>query len=305
LKKVKESFVEKDRYYDFNEKRSLLEPELVLGRIFKFFNIKNEELDNFKELENEIVHFKKVSFTLSEQYDKIIEKIREVRRYPEKDNRIQELKLEFEQHKNIDKYTKEIQNIEKQYIKESEFDYGSKKIKIKYVTNHYYLPVIVSESEKIDYLTHIINVKSEVEFIEELEKYLAKPDNVFNQFDWWMFSKIDQTVDKVYIPYYNPKENRIAKFKPDFIFWFKKDDKYLILFVDPKSTEFTDGYHKINGYRRIFEKNGKCKIFNYNGLNLKVKLLFKAKQLASVLDNYKAYWFDNFEDFKNKISDCI
>lgn len=305
LKKVKESFVEKDRYYDFNEKRSLLEPELVLGRIFKFFNIKNEELDNFKELENEIVHFKKVSFTLSEQYDKIIEKIREVRRYPEKDNRIQELKLEFEQHKNIDKYTKEIQNIEKQYIKESEFDYGSKKIKIKYVTNHYYLPVIVSESEKIDYLTHIINVKSEVEFIEELEKYLAKPDNVFNQFDWWMFSKIDQTVDKVYIPYYNPKENRIAKFKPDFIFWFKKDDKYLILFVDPKSTEFTDGYHKINGYRRIFEKNGKCKIFNYNGLNLKVKLLFKAKQLASVLDNYKAYWFDNFEDFKNKIGDCI
>ncbi len=69
-----------------------------------------------------------------------------------------------------------------------------------------------------------------------------------------MFSKLDQTLDEVYIPYYNPKVNNIAKFKPDFIFWLQKDNRYVILFIDPKGTEYTDGYRKIDGYSRIFEE---------------------------------------------------
>lgn len=53
------------------------------------------------------------------------------------------------------------------------FEIKNQKIKIKYLANHYYLPVIVSETEKIDYLNHIINVEGEVRFIEQLEEYLA------------------------------------------------------------------------------------------------------------------------------------
>ncbi len=77
----------------------------------------------------------------------------------------------------------------------------NQKIKIKYLANHYYLPMIVSETEKIDYLNHIINVDSEVRFIEQLEEYLAKPDSIFSQFDSWMFSKLDPPLDEVFIPY--------------------------------------------------------------------------------------------------------
>lgn len=142
---------------------------------------------------------------------------------------------------------------------------------------------------------HIIKHKSEVDFINELENYLQKEDNFFKQFDWWYFSKIDETLDEVYIPYYNPKTNRIDKFKPDFIFWLKKENNYSILFVDPKGTEHSDAYRKIDGYKKIFEYK------NYNNNFIKTKLLFYNKYgTANVLEDYKNYWFENFE-ILNKI----
>ena len=173
------------------------------------------------------------------------------------------------------------------------------------MANHYYLPVIVSETEKIDYLNHIINVESERKFIEQLEEYLTKPDNIFSQFDWWMFSKLDQTLDEVFIPYYNPKENSIANFKLDFIFWAQKGKRYLILFVDPKGTEHTDGYRKIDGFSRIFEtgERKQSRDFPYNGFTINVKLLLKPAKggIASVPEPQRRYWFDNFDDFGTKI----
>jgi len=134
---------------------------------------------------------------------------------------------------------------------------------------------------------------------------LQQENNFFKQFDWWFFSKIDETLDEVYIPYYNPKTNRIDKFKPDFIFWLKKGDEYTILFVDPKGTEHTDGYRKIDGYSRIFEtgEQKESRDFSYNGFTINTKLLLKSRRgIAEVLDNYKRYWFDNFDDFANKIA---
>jgi hypothetical protein len=128
---------------------------------------------------------------------------------------------------------------------------------------------------------------------------------VFRQFDWWMFSKLDQTLDEVLIPYYNPKENNIANFKPDFIFWMQKNQQYLILFVDPKGTEHADGYRKIDGYSKIFEigEQKESKKFSYNGLTINTKLLLKPRRgIAEVLENYRKYWFDNFADFADKIS---
>ena len=127
------------------------------------------------------------------------------------------------------------------------------------------------------------------------------------QFDWWMFSKLDQTLDEVCIPYYNPKENNISNFKPDFIFWMQKGKHYLILFVDPKGTEHTDGYRKIDGYSKIFEieKVGQkvSKDFLYNDFTINVKLLLKPSNggIASAPQPQRKYWFDNFDDFANKI----
>ena len=297
LKKAEESFAEKERYYDFSERNSLFEPELILDRIFDYLGVKSREFEKFKELENEIVHFKKVRFSNGEKYEEIESKIEEIRHYPE---RQQELDKQYGK---IPR--KEFERQMSLFEQAGNFEIKNQKISIKYLANHYYLPVIVSETEKIDYLNHIINVDSEVRFIEELEEYLTKSNNLFTQFDWWMFSKLDQTLDEVLIPYYNPKENNISNFKPDFIFWAQKGKRYLILFIDPKGTEHADGYRKIDGYSRIFEMGEpkQSRDFSYNGFTINTRLLLKPRRgIAEVLENYRQYWFDNFDDFASKIS---
>jgi superfamily II DNA or RNA helicase len=296
LKKTREAFSEINRYFDTTETRTLYDPEMVLERIFDYLGIKSRDLDSFKAIENEIVHFRNIRFS-GKEAEGITEEIQKVRRFPEKEEKLEQLKLEFSETKDIDKYTSAVQNLEKDYIKEAEYQYDSGKVKIKYLANHYYYPVIVSESEKVDYLNHIIDVESERKFIDQLEKNISGPDNIFSGFDWWLFSKLDQSVDQVYIPYYNPKENNISKYNPDFIFWAQKGSKYLILFVDPKGTTFASYQHKVDGFNRLFEG----KNFNHNDLQVSVKLQLFTGSLASVGEGYRSYWFDSFEGLAEKI----
>lgn len=300
LKKAKESFEEKEQYYDFSESNSLLEPELILGRIFDYFGIKDKKFDKFKKIENEIVHFKQVRFSKfddEKKYEEIRKKIEEMRHYPERQKKLDK------QYGKIPR--KEFERQMTLFEQARSFEMENQKIKIKYLANHYYLPVIVSETERINYINHIINVGSEIKFIEGLEEYLTRPDNVFNQFDWWMFSKLDQTLDDVFIPYYNYKKNRMDNYHPDFIFWLQKENNYLILFVDPHGTAYSDINGKIDYYSKIFEIEGtkESKKFSYNGFNVETRLLLMPAQggLASVGNNYKKYWFSGFVDFANKI----
>jgi hypothetical protein len=114
---------------------------------------------------------------------------------------------------------------------------------------------VLSSDERIDYIRSVIRVESEIRFLRQLEDYCGKSDNLFKQFDWWLFSRIDETLDEISIPYYYPKDNRIANFKPDFIFWLKRGNRYHILFVDPKGTGRSEYEHKIDGYKSLFEEN--------------------------------------------------
>jgi len=307
LNKIKEGFNgQKEHYFlETNEQIKINNPEFLLQNIFRHFSNKAKELESFKKLEEEIIHFKRINIT-ADKLNSLREKIKKVKRAKDKEQIKKELKEKLERNEiNLDTYTSEIENITSNFVNELETTYNAnEKLKIKYLANHYYLPVALTESEKVDFIQHIIKHKSEVDFINELERYLQEDDNFFKQFDWWFFSKIDETLDEVYIPYYNPKTNRIDKFKPDFIFWLKKGNDYTILFVDPKGTEHTDGYRKIDGYSRIFEieyQKGN-KYFTYNGFVVNIKLLLKSKEgIAKVLDNYKRYWFDNIENMINII----
>jgi hypothetical protein len=51
----------------------------------------------------------------------------------------------------------------------------------------------LSEDERIDYIRRTIIVPSEVRFINQLEGYLKEPDNLFVFFDWWAFSRADES----------------------------------------------------------------------------------------------------------------
>lgn len=301
LKEAKESFAEKERYFYSKEISSLFEPELILGRIFDYLGVKNREFEKFKKLENEIVHFKQIALSDDKKYDEILNAIRMVRNYSLKADEEKEIDKVFDRTKNIEIYKQSIRNLDLDFQPQIRYD----KLKIKYLANHYYLPVIVSESEKIDYLIHIIDVKSEVNFIEQLEEYLKKSNNIFEKFDWWMFSKIDQTLDEVAIPYYNDKNNRIDNYHPDFIFWMQKGEDYLILFIDPHGTVYSDTYNKIDYYSKLFEtkETKECKVFTFDGLKVRTKLLYKPAKggREKVPERYKQYWFDNFVDFSSKI----
>jgi len=217
-----------------------------------------------------------------------------------------------------------------QQAKEDSFEHAGKSITIKHIAQHYYLPVVLSEDGKADYIRHVIKTPSEANFIKHLEKYLDERDNKeqeknkFKEFDWWFFSKLDETLDQVYIPYYDPATNRMARFKPDFIFWFSKGDRYWIVFVDPKGTEHTASLRKIDGYRSIFlESENKPRYLEYsadsqtesqeaNGCSdngeenrrtkrVTVHLFFYGER-PNVPERYQDYWIDKIDElFKEAV----
>ncbi len=276
--------------FKISENVSFKDVDLLIQRIFDYLNVFPEEFKGLKELEEEIRHFKDIKVYLKD-VSELQKRIERVKDYP---NRLRELN---EQYGKIppEEYTRKAQTLRR----EEDFVCEGKRIRIKYIPNHYYLPLVLSEAEKVDYIKHIIKTQSEVNFINDLEKYLEKSENKFKEFDWWMFSKLDESLDDVYIPYYNPNSNTFSKFKPDFIFWLKKGDNYYILFVDPKGIEHIGGWiHKVDyGYRPLFEN----KSFSYGSLNVEIILKLRTININEVPSEYKKYWFNEIKDMLNFI----
>ncbi|SKC37715.1 DEAD/DEAH box helicase family protein [Maledivibacter halophilus] len=140
-------------------------------------------------------------------------------------------------------------------------------VKLKNISSHYYNPIILSDDN--NKYQHIIKDKSEIIFLDKLEEYLAQ--NRIENYEWWYFSRIDESTDNIYIPYYDTDRQCYRKFFPDFIFWLKKENKYYIKFIDPKGlSRETNPKDKIVGFREIFDLT-KMKIVNDH---VKVELLY-------------------------------
>ncbi|MEM3420618.1 MAG: restriction endonuclease subunit R, partial [Nitrososphaerota archaeon] len=293
VKKIKE-FLEKGNFKDSDSSDIFVQT----NQLFNHLNIILKDFEKFKQLENEIIHFKRIKVILNQtELEDLKDKIKRVSEYKDSDKEELRLKQLLESKKiDIDEYTNKIKEISKTSSEEK-----FKDLKIKNIINHYYLPLIISQNDKIDYINHIIKVESERKFIEELEEYLKKDNNLFKACDWWMFSKIDETLDEVHIPYYNKFHNKIEKFKPDFIFWLKKGDEYFITFIDPKSTKYTDFEYKVDGYKRIFEKEGEIIVFDVEGNKIKVYLFLYTEDKNKLSESYKRYWFDNFENIEDLV----
>lgn len=287
VKMLQETLDAPDKYYKYGPK-NFRNINIFIQRIFDYFSVIPEELKEFKQVEDEIRHFKNIKVYL-EDLSEIQRKIDLMKDYPD---RVRELD---EQYGRIprDEYSQK----ERILSEAGEFKYNHKKIRIKYITNHYYVPMILTDEEKIDYITHIIKTPSEVKFVSDLEDYLSRDGNKFDEFDWWFFSKLDETLDEVYIPYYHPDMNRISKFNPDFIFWLKKGDNYSIVFIDPKGIKHTDYMHKVDGYKMIFEEDdSKPRKFEFKDLRVRVYTFLRADDINRLPQNgYRKYWFDNLD----------
>jgi len=293
VKVLRKTLYNPDQYYKYKG-RGFKNINIFVQRLFNYFSITPEELKKFKELDEEIKHFRNIKVHLKD-IDEIRRRIETVKDYPSK---IEELQKEYGKIPQ-EEYDRKREKIRKEVIFESDH----KKISIKYVANHYYLPLILSDEEKIDYIKHIIKTQSEAKFVKDLEDYLNETGNKFKEFDWWLFSKLDESLDEVYIPYYNPDTNRISKFNPDFIFWLKKGNNYSIVFVDPKGTKHTDYMHKVDGYKMIFEENGgKKKVSKLGSLRIVVYVFLRTDDINRLpQDGYRKYWFDNIETLLTNI----
>ncbi len=164
-----------------------------------------------------------------------------------------------------------------------------------FLNKHYYLPILINKKDnRLSYIRHIIQEKSEHEFIEKLSTWLLGREL---QWDAWMFSKLDEHLDSIYIPYTSGNQER--QFHPDFIFWMCRKNECRIVFVDPKGTEHTLGERKIDGYKKLFLKpeTKNTKRFAYTGdrkWSVEVKL-FMFSESDGATNEYKEYWIDNPE----------
>ncbi|MCQ2702058.1 DEAD/DEAH box helicase family protein [Helicobacter pylori] len=193
--------------------------------------------DEFNALDSEkIVHFKRVKVK-ADKKEELVKTIQEVKEYAP---------LDKDKHKQD--RTFKVDDAELLKLKE-----------------HYYTPLI--KAKNCDWLKHVVKVKSESDFLEELLKIT---ETLQENYDFWAFSKIDEHLDNLFIPYI---DNGAAErhFFPDFIFWLQKGGTQIICFIDPKGSKHTDYEHKADAYQLF-----KDKIFNpKNDPNLKIKVVLK------------------------------
>ena len=267
--------------------------------LIRHINITLENFHTFKNLGDEIVHFKNIKAILDENELKDLRnKIQKIADFDVKKEQLDILTRKL-QNKEIsqEEFQRQYDNLKQSEIEE--FQTGPYKLTIRSIRNHYYNPVLIAEDpNEEDLINHIIKEPSEKEFIENLENYIK--DNKVNV-DYWFFSKIDQTTDKIYIPYYDKENNSQSNFYPDFIFWIKKGKDYYIIFVDPKSRKFTEYEYKVDGYSRIFEENGNPKRFEYDKYNIYVYLLLYTDDRKKLPKRYERYWYDKPENIFSKV----
>lgn len=275
-----------------NDKNNNIEnASFSMIELLNHIKISIEKFEKFKQIEDEIVHFKQITAYIDDKdLDLLKEKIQKVIA-ANNNKQLEELKRKHELGEmTLDEYTEKVRRLGKEEKETVSFDY--RVLKVEKLRNHYYIPVLISEDSKEDLINHIIKEESERNFIKNLEEYIDK-NNV--DADYWFFSKIDEKLDKIYIPYYDKEHNKMSKFFPDFIFWIKKGDNYKIVFVDPKGTEHTSYEYKVDGFSRIFEIKGKSKFFIHEGKKVTVYLYLYTQDQRMLSEKYKNYWFDSVE----------
>jgi type III restriction enzyme len=290
---LRKSLAVPDTYYLRESTRTFRNVEVMVTRVINYFGLKAKELETFRtlDIEKDIVHFNQMMVDkvhaqeIQNRVDRVINS-----QTPAAKARVAELTKQVIQ--------MELGLTEANEVMEAEGLTGRQTynddLSIEYLANHFYLPVVYSTGRKVEYIRHIMDTESEVRFLVAVRDYVKKPDCVLRQLDWWMFSKLDQYLDTPCIPYYDPKQNRVARFIPDFVFWGQKGKDYVVLFVDPKGMENQDWARKVDGYIRLFEHNKAPKDFYAQEVSIRVQLALYTKDRNRAAEgDYKRFWHDN------------
>ena len=208
----------------------------------------------------DIVHFRRISARLSTDDDMLIlkAKIEEAVNFKDKSPKLLDL---------VDKGALSRED----YRRLATADFQGR-LEIRHCASHYYSPLAMAVDGRADWIRHVVREKSEVQFLRALENWLAQDPKI--GWDFWMFSKLDEATDSVYIPYQDTARNQQRKFKPDFVFWMRRRGEYRVVFADPKGAVFPGWRDKAKGWERLFAD----KTFSHESVkNICVRLAFYAK----------------------------
>ncbi len=296
LKRTEIEEIKSDSFYQIRldeeaDKYRYENMQYLLAKVINHVKVLAKTVDKIDILKDEIVHFKHIKVRVNtdngqglseEEFESLMKKISEVKAFQGTD--IKKLTEEYQQGKISEKELRSKINAKPEA--------GFKDLKIKKIAKHYYLPIIYATNAKQEYIKHIIDVESEVKFIENLERF-SNQNSIGAE---WMFSKIAENLDKISIPYYDKETNTYRNFYPDFIFWIKKNDNYKIVFVDPKGTKYTSYESKVDGFERLFlEENKEPRVFLVTIGETKLKVSFDLKLVPEDIntiqgEKYKKYW---------------
>ena len=257
----------------------------ALYRMDRFFHAPLQELEKFVPCENSITHFDGFMLSgdgLSEMIIKEMNKAVKELAQSKQTKSIDALKKEFEKGKiTLDEYTEQIQAKPTQRVEKYSYVITAE------LAKHYYSPMVLeSYKDSTIHINYAISERSEIEFLEDLQKYLQDSKNAFKDYEW-CFSKIVEKLDSIFIPYFDTQRQEQRKFYPDFIFWLKHKESgnYKIIFVDPKGLSFeANARDKLRGFKELF-----CdKTLDFQGLDIEVALYYYNKE-SSVLEDFSGY----------------
>jgi type III restriction enzyme len=268
-------------------KRHKKSPENILIIADNYFNEKINKLSEIKILDGEISHFKEVTTNIGKEEAKKLEKdlfkvLKPYQTEEKIDKEYKDKKISLEEYK---------QKI-KEIATKNNFDVLGKEVNYKILQEHYYSPILFKKDT--DKFQHIIKKESEIVFLDNLVEYLKQDENKLKNYDWWYFSKIDESVDKIGIPYFNSEIGRYQNFYPDFIFWLKKNGKCYLKFIDPHGVQFiSNTTDKIDGFNDFCSDLSKLNSKNIS----KVELYFyNDKEVPHGVDDfYKKYFTSDFQ----------
>lgn len=277
--------LDKDNFI-IGERRRRRTPENIIFVADNYFNEPIRRLSEIKVLDGEIFHYKEVTTNIgvenAEKLERDILKIVKPRLSEEQiDKLLEQKKITLKE------YKEKIKDI----ATKDTFEVLNNYLEYKILQEHYYSPILFKQGS--ENFQHIIKEKSEIDFLEALKKYLEQERNNLNKLDWWYFSKIDQSVDNVGIPYFDSEAGEYRTFFPDFIFWFKTGNQYYIKFIDPHGTQYIENSaEKIDGFNDFLSDLNKIKNKNISGAEM---YFYNDNQPGSGVDEkYRKYWTNDF-----------
>jgi len=273
--------------FNIGERRRKRTVENILIVADRYFNEPIKKLSEIKILEGEISHYQEIKTNIGkEEAEKLERDILKIVKPRMSEAQIDQL---LENKKiTLKEYKDKIKDI----ATKNSFEVLDNYLEFKILQEHYYSPILFKQnSEKFQ---HIIKEQSEIDFLEALKNYTEQNNNNLEKFDWWFFSKIEQNIDKIGIPYFDSEAGEYRTFFPDFIFWLKKGDNYQLKFIDPHGVQFIgNSAEKIDGFNDF--KSDLSKLKNKNISNVEM-YFYTNKEIPHGVDEfYKKYWTNNFE----------